>query len=848
MSLKFSKKKSAVPTTTRPEEELPPSSSNPDIDPDDTLDFLEPISTSVLGRGDDGHRTSALRNNNLSAHTDSPSPSSSTTCLPKLSATSKVVTKHSASKDMKGNNGSSAPSAPPKPKPRGIHVPRQSPSHEITPRASGSTRRIGLPLRNKSPVLSNTNCPSKPKLRPRPRVKQKLPEPTRNAPQEFPMSFSAKENLSDGGNSTDTGTTMATNKSKSKGKSRISAHQAKMLSFPIPSPLHARQQSPSKAKPLQHDSTFPMLSPLSKAAYSACTPTKNDKLPTRLGDEEEDGTPHAPAYARTDADVRPFPMSTQLLESINRGSPGSPAKRVSDDSDAGHKRASKKHKDSQMAIAESLDYMDNLALDDSIDIGHAKDPSTLCPYCDEPLPPHPTPSFQSLLSEAHKKSRADPRPRNPRGLTAPLAIYISVCQRHRFERHQLPIALERGWPQVINFKNLPMRVNRMKPYLEAIIMDSYDRDTDHDVANEIDENDDARGPRSRSAFWKEVKREVKKQGSRTTVGVKGQFASFEKIQPGYYGEQGSVIIHQTLFNLFPPSSFDSSLVEPLTPTEFIQRVLVPETAAHLIAQDLGVDMDYAIMTLHESARYGVAMFPDTGGSDGKRVIDEEMGVADQIVMERARARRKELEEEERVEEEMVKEEAQKKARTRRERFAGRALNGQKAREPPAVESDDLTEQSEMSTRTRLAKRRDKMRLKDPPAEDDSEASEVMSVDSSSSRRCLRSSGKPSKRIVQERRFLTSDNSESVEPVDVSKHAKGKNAKPGNPANIIYPVEDEQTPRPSRRTESAAINVSAMPKEPNHNSSVAHPLQIARNRKARCVIRNNKVCHLVQSLL
>ncbi|KIO03402.1 hypothetical protein M404DRAFT_618813 [Pisolithus tinctorius Marx 270] len=348
-SLKFSKKKSAVPTTTRPEEELPPSSSNPDIDPDDTLDFLEPISTSVLGRGDDGHRTSALRNNNLSAHTDSPSPSSSTTCLPKLSATSKVVTKHSASKDMKGNNGSSAPSAPPKPKPRGIHVPRQSPSHEITPRASGSTRRIGLPLRNKSPVLSNTNCPSKPKLRPRPRVKQKLPEPTRNAPQEFPMSFSAKENLSDGGNSTDTGTTMATNKSKSKGKSRISAHQAKMLSFPIPSPLHARQQSPSKAKPLQHDSTFPMLSPLSKAAYSACTPTKNDKLPTRLGDEEEDGTPHAPAYARTDADVRPFPMSTQLLESINRGSPGSPAKRVSDDSDAGHKRASKKHKDSQMA-------------------------------------------------------------------------------------------------------------------------------------------------------------------------------------------------------------------------------------------------------------------------------------------------------------------------------------------------------------------------------------------------------------------------------------------------------------------------------------------------------------------
>lgn len=94
----------------------------------------------------------------------------------------------------------------------------------------------------------------------------------------------------------------------------------------------------------------------------------------------------------------------------------------------------------------------------------------------------------------------------------------------------------------------------MKPDLEAIIVDDDDDDTDNDVVGVIDEDDDARGPRSRSVFWKEVKREVKKQGSRTTVGVKGQFASFEKIRPGYYGEQGSAIIHQTLFNLFPPSS------------------------------------------------------------------------------------------------------------------------------------------------------------------------------------------------------------------------------------------------------------------------------------------------------
>ncbi|KIK18140.1 hypothetical protein PISMIDRAFT_14544 [Pisolithus microcarpus 441] len=831
-SLKFSKKKAASDTIVVEEEQLPPSSSNPDIDPDETLDLFQPISKAVLGCGDDGPRASTARNGNLLVGRNSRSPLQSTTSLPKVSAASKAATEPSASKDVKGSDNP-APKVHPKPKPRVIYAPRQSPSPETTPRASGSGRRTEFPRRTKSPIPSDTSCPSKPqpKPRPRPRIKQKPPGPTRKVPQEFPMSPSAKENLSDGGNSVDNGST--TNKNKNKGKSKMSSPQAKACSFPIPSPLHARQQSPRGGLSLQPEDTFPTLSPLSNAAYSARTPKKKGGNYAELHNEDEDGTSHAPAFARTSADMRPFPMSTQLLESINRRSPGSPAKRVSDDSDAGRKRASKKHKDSQAAIPDGLDYMDNLALaDDSIDIGYARDPSTLCPYCDEPLPPHPTPSFQSLLSKAGKKSRPDPRPRNPKGLAAPLTIYISVCQRHRFESHQLPIALERGWPQAINFKNVPMRVERMKPDLEAIIMDDDDDDTDNDVVGDIDEDDDTRGPRSRSVFWKEVKREVKKQGSRTTVGVKGQFASFEKIQPGYYGEQGSVIIHQTLFSLFPPSSFDASLINPLTPSEFIQRVLVPETAARLIAQDLGVDMSYAIMTLHESARYGVAMFPDTGGCDGKRVAvdeDEEMGVADQIVMERARARRKELEEEERAEEDMIKEEVQKKARTRREKAVERALNAQEAKASRAVESDDRTEQSETSTRSRSGRRRPKMRAKDSPADVDSEASEAMIVDGSSSKPRLRSSAKPRNKMVQEGPSTTSHDSEPAELMDVSKRGKSKKPERGDSTRVVYPVDEERTPRPSRRNESAAV--PTMPTESNPRSSSLQPLQVARNRKA-----------------
>ena len=119
----------------------------------------------------------------------------------------------------------------------------------------------------------------------------------------------------------------------------------------------------------------------------------------------------------------------------------------------------------------------------------------LCPYCDEQLPPHSTLFLQSLMLKARTKSYADPRPRNSRSLKAPLAIYISVCQHHRFELHQLPMALECGWPQVINFQNLPKRVTRMKLELEGIILARDDQEV-----------------RTRSVFWREIKKSGQEAG------------------------------------------------------------------------------------------------------------------------------------------------------------------------------------------------------------------------------------------------------------------------------------------------------------------------------------------------
>ena len=62
---------------------------------------------------------------------------------------------------------------------------------------------------------------------------------------------------------------------------------------------------------------------------------------------------------------------------------------------------------------------------------------------------------------------------------------------------------------------------------------------------------------------------------------------------------------------------------------------------HLIMEDLHSTYASAIKTLRESVEYGVAMFPDTGADN-----EEGTKAADDVVKERARARRKQLLEEE----------------------------------------------------------------------------------------------------------------------------------------------------------------------------------------------------------
>lgn len=139
------------------------------------------------------------------------------------------------------------------------------------------------------------------------------------------------------------------------------------------------------------------------------------------------------------------------------------------------------------------------------------DPSLLCPFCDELLPENRSSVFDDLLANALKQAYPKWRRANPLGKRAPMTAYISVCERHRFEAKILPQAIRAGWPTKIDFNALPGRIQKKKirQLLEGVLAD----------------------PTS-SSFFMEAMENVVKVGARVAESAMGQYAVFEKIQPG----------------------------------------------------------------------------------------------------------------------------------------------------------------------------------------------------------------------------------------------------------------------------------------------------------------------------
>lgn len=158
------------------------------------------------------------------------------------------------------------------------------------------------------------------------------------------------------------------------------------------------------------------------------------------------------------------------------------------------------------------------------------DPKTLCPWCDEPLPKEPTPHLRALIKAAKRVSRPEDRLSNPLGLRAPLAAFVSVCQRHRFERNWIPRAQLSGWPTKIDFNKVPARIKQFSDALKAMT-----DDVDEDFASSLSKRrmtSDGTRPRKENEFWQDAVKQVRRQGSRHAVGVRGQFQQFTNTQPG----------------------------------------------------------------------------------------------------------------------------------------------------------------------------------------------------------------------------------------------------------------------------------------------------------------------------
>jgi len=80
--------------------------------------------------------------------------------------------------------------------------------------------------------------------------------------------------------------------------------------------------------------------------------------------------------------------------------------------------------------------------------------------------------------------------------------------------------------------------------------------------------------------------------------------------------QGFEVIYRTLTKMFLTDAALTTIThftQPLSPEYVVRKVLVPEAAACLIAEDLSTSITdpQVYKTLEDSRPYGAAMFPDT---------------------------------------------------------------------------------------------------------------------------------------------------------------------------------------------------------------------------------------------
>ncbi|POW04847.1 hypothetical protein PSHT_11068, partial [Puccinia striiformis] len=219
----------------------------------------------------------------------------------------------------------------------------------------------------------------------------------------------------------------------------------------------------------------------------------------------------------------------------------------------------------------------------------------ICCFCDDPLPDHPSARFINMteylqaVPEVQVRVGQTIRPlcisrwvwtsifswlytQPLTKLICSVPAYRNSLQLHRAEADLIPLAISRGWPLTINFESLPFRVESLHMYLRQII------------SGEIE-----------SPFLELAVKAWEALGSRRVQSVLHKYSSFHIEQPGYYGVQG---FHH--------------IILPLSNEYLLRKVLVPEVAKCLIAQDVGLDVTNPQVQDHleDSRQFGFVFFPD----------------------------------------------------------------------------------------------------------------------------------------------------------------------------------------------------------------------------------------------
>jgi hypothetical protein len=109
-------------------------------------------------------------------------------------------------------------------------------------------------------------------------------------------------------------------------------------------------------------------------------------------------------------------------------------------------------------------------------------------------------------------------------------VFIGVCQRHRFESVWLPKARKKGWKEDIEWEGLSERVRGFGKVLGEIVNDVVLEYSDDEGT--VGDKEERWGPRKKCVFWRELKMQVKMGGLKAVGGVRGQYDTFEKVQPG----------------------------------------------------------------------------------------------------------------------------------------------------------------------------------------------------------------------------------------------------------------------------------------------------------------------------